>query len=91
MKFVLAFYGTRGDVEPSVAVGRELLRRGHDVCMAVPPDLIGFAGAGSELHMTGIRPRLNFVGPREAAHCRRRKFPSRLSAASARMRDRGQF
>jgi UDP:flavonoid glycosyltransferase YjiC (YdhE family) len=43
MKFVLAFYGTRGDVEPGVAVGRELLRRGHDVCMAVPPDLIGFA------------------------------------------------
>jgi UDP:flavonoid glycosyltransferase YjiC (YdhE family) len=47
MKVVLAFYGTRGDVEPGVAVGRELLRRGHDVHMAVPPDLVGFAeGAG---------------------------------------------
>jgi UDP:flavonoid glycosyltransferase YjiC (YdhE family) len=45
MKFVLAFYGTRGDVEPGVAVGRELRRRGHDVCMAVPPDLVGFAEA----------------------------------------------
>jgi UDP:flavonoid glycosyltransferase YjiC (YdhE family) len=43
MRFVLAFYGTRGDVEPGVAVGRELARRGHDVRMAVPPDLIGFA------------------------------------------------
>jgi UDP:flavonoid glycosyltransferase YjiC (YdhE family) len=43
MKFVLACYGTRGDVEQSVAVGRELLRRGHDVRMAVPPDLVGFA------------------------------------------------
>ena len=43
MKFVLASYGTRGDVEPSVAVGRELQRRGHDVRMAVPPDLVGFA------------------------------------------------
>jgi UDP:flavonoid glycosyltransferase YjiC (YdhE family) len=43
MKFVLAFYGTRGDVEPGVAVGRELRRRGHDVRMAVPPDLVGFA------------------------------------------------
>ena len=43
MRFVLAFYGTRGDVEPGIAVGRELLRRGHDVRMAVPPDLIGFA------------------------------------------------
>ena len=43
MRVVLAFYGTRGDVEPGVAVGRELLRRGHDVCMAVPPDLVGSA------------------------------------------------
>ena len=43
MKFVLACYGTRGDVEPCVAVGRELLRRGHEVRMAVPPDLVGFA------------------------------------------------
>jgi UDP:flavonoid glycosyltransferase YjiC (YdhE family) len=41
MKFVLAFYGTRGDVEPGIAVGRELMRRGHDVRMAVPPDQIG--------------------------------------------------
>jgi UDP:flavonoid glycosyltransferase YjiC (YdhE family) len=41
MKFVLAFYGTRGDVDPGIALGRELMRRGHDVLMAVPPDLIG--------------------------------------------------
>jgi UDP:flavonoid glycosyltransferase YjiC (YdhE family) len=40
---VLACYGTRGDIEPGLAVGRELLRRGHDVRMAVPPDLVGFA------------------------------------------------
>lgn len=45
MKFVLASYGSRGDIEPMVAVGRELMRRGHDVHMAVPPDLIGFAQA----------------------------------------------
>ena len=43
MKFVLASYGSRGDVEPCVAVGRELLRRGHDVRMAVPPELVDFA------------------------------------------------
>jgi UDP:flavonoid glycosyltransferase YjiC (YdhE family) len=42
MKFVMASYGTRGDVEPCVAVGRELLRRGHDVRMAVLPELVGF-------------------------------------------------
>jgi UDP:flavonoid glycosyltransferase YjiC (YdhE family) len=43
MKFVLACWGTRGDVEPCAAVGCELLRRGHEVRMAVPPDLVGFA------------------------------------------------
>ena len=42
MKFALASYGTRGDIEPSAAVGRELLRRGHDVRLAVPPELVGF-------------------------------------------------
>jgi vancomycin aglycone glucosyltransferase len=41
MKFVVAGYGSRGDVEPCVAVGRELLRRGHDVRIAVPPNLLG--------------------------------------------------
>jgi UDP:flavonoid glycosyltransferase YjiC (YdhE family) len=41
MKFALAVYGSRGDVEPQAAVGRELLRRGHQVCLAVPPDLRG--------------------------------------------------
>ncbi|WKG06378.1 glycosyltransferase [Mycolicibacterium sp. HK-90] len=45
MKFVLASYGTRGDIEPCVAVGRELLHRGHEVHMAVPPDLVSFAEA----------------------------------------------
>ena len=39
MKIVVAACGSRGDVEPAIAVGAELLRRGHDVCMAatVPP------------------------------------------------------
>src|SRR4051794_41896319 len=43
MKFALASYGTRGDVEPYVVIGRELLCRGHDVRMAVSPDQVGFA------------------------------------------------
>ncbi|MGE2721082.1 glycosyltransferase [Mycolicibacterium celeriflavum] len=42
MIFVLASYGTRGDVEPCLAVAGELLRRGHEVRLAVPPDLVGF-------------------------------------------------
>jgi UDP:flavonoid glycosyltransferase YjiC (YdhE family) len=43
MKLVLASYGSRGDVEPGLAVGRELLRRGHEVRVAVSPDVVGFA------------------------------------------------
>jgi UDP:flavonoid glycosyltransferase YjiC (YdhE family) len=45
MKVVLAAWGSRGDVEPSVVVGCELQRRGHEVNMAVPPNLVGFAEA----------------------------------------------
>lgn len=42
MRFAVASYGTRGDIEPCAAVGRELQRRGHDVRVAVPPNLVGF-------------------------------------------------
>lgn len=42
MKFALAVHGTRGDVEPCAAVGLELLRRGHEVRMGVPPNMRDF-------------------------------------------------
>jgi UDP:flavonoid glycosyltransferase YjiC (YdhE family) len=42
VKFALAFHGTRGDIEPAAAVGRELLRRGHQVCVAAAPNLVDF-------------------------------------------------
>ncbi|WP_102417682.1 glycosyltransferase [Mycobacterium sp. 4858] len=45
MKVVLACYGSRGDVEPAAAIGRELLHRGHEVRMAVAPELVGFVEA----------------------------------------------
>ena len=51
MKFVLAVHGTRGDVEPCAAVGMELQRRGHDVSMAVPPNLVGFIESAG---LTGV-------------------------------------
>jgi vancomycin aglycone glucosyltransferase len=41
MKFVVAGYGSRGDVEPCAAAALELLRRGHDVRIAVPPNMLG--------------------------------------------------
>ena len=43
MKFVLANWGSRGEVEPFAAVGRELVRRGHEVHLVVAPDMVGFA------------------------------------------------
>lgn len=59
MKFAMACYGARGDVEPSVVVGRELVRRGHDVRMAVPPNLVGFAeAAGVEAVGYGLDSRI---------------------------------
>jgi UDP:flavonoid glycosyltransferase YjiC (YdhE family) len=49
MRFSIAVHGTRGDVEPCAAVGLELLRRGHQVRIAVPPNLVGFVeSAGLE-------------------------------------------
>lgn len=58
MKFAVASYGTRGDIEPCLAIGRELMRRGHEVRMAVPPNLVGLAeeaglsaiGYGPDMH-----------------------------------------
>lgn len=65
MRFVLASFGTRGDIEPCAALGRELLRRGHDVRIAVPPDLVAFAestglaavayGPNSQSYLTAYR------------------------------------
>jgi UDP:flavonoid glycosyltransferase YjiC (YdhE family) len=55
MEFALACYGTRGDVEPSVAVGRELQRRGHQARLAVPPDLVAFAES-ARLHAVPYGP-----------------------------------
>ena len=46
MKFALASHGTRGDIEPCTAVGRELVARGHEVCLAVPPNLVGLVQSG---------------------------------------------
>jgi UDP:flavonoid glycosyltransferase YjiC (YdhE family) len=42
MKFAVAVHGTRGDIEPCAAVGLELMRRGHGVRLAVPPNLVAF-------------------------------------------------
>ncbi|WP_186240991.1 glycosyltransferase [Mycobacterium simulans] len=62
MKVVLAGYGSRGDVEPCAAVGRELLHRGHNVHMAVPPNMVGFvesAGLAAAAYGPDSREQMN--------------------------------
>lgn len=40
MKITLVTSGTRGDVQPMAVLGVELTRRGHDVTLGVPPNLV---------------------------------------------------
>jgi UDP:flavonoid glycosyltransferase YjiC (YdhE family) len=69
VKFVLAAHGTRGDVEPCAAVGVELKRRGHEVQMAVPPDLVDFvASAGLSATSYGPDSREQIVAVAEFTH-----------------------
>ncbi|MFD0362970.1 glycosyltransferase [Nocardia sp. GCM10030253] len=43
MKVAIPLTGTRGDVQPAVALGLELRRRGHEVSVGAPPNLVDFA------------------------------------------------
>ncbi|WAJ42818.1 glycosyltransferase [Mycobacterium sp. Aquia_216] len=64
MKCVLAGYGSRGDVEPLAAVGRELMRRGHDVQMAVAPNMVAFvesAGLAAVAYGRDSREQMDFA------------------------------
>lgn len=40
MRIAFTVHGSRGDVQPAVAIGAELARRGHEVRVAVPEDLV---------------------------------------------------
>jgi UDP:flavonoid glycosyltransferase YjiC (YdhE family) len=71
---VLAAYGSRGDTEPFAAVARELMRRGHDVCMAVAPAMVGFV----ELAGLAAVP----FGPESLASSRNRSPQGPVSAVA---------
>jgi UDP:flavonoid glycosyltransferase YjiC (YdhE family) len=43
MRFVIATYGSRGDVQPMLALSLALLHRGHQVLLAAPPEKAGWA------------------------------------------------
>ncbi len=74
MKFVLTSYGTRGDVEPFAAVARELVRRGHEVCLAVSPNLVDFAkSAGLPAVAYGLDSQALLEAQRKFRACLARK------------------
>ncbi|MGJ0119071.1 glycosyltransferase [Williamsia sp. MIQD14] len=55
MKLLLSFYGSRGDVQPGLCLGLELLRRGHDVELALPPNYVALAREmGLSAHPVGF-------------------------------------
>lgn len=76
MRFVLAANGSRGDVQPAVAVGLELRSRGHEVVLLAPPNMQDFGnGAGLSTRVYGdstravlesdaVRNRLKSADPR---------------------------
>lgn len=61
MKLVLATFGTTGDVQPFLALGVELRRRGHGVVLAAPPNFapraaragLGFRALGAPVDDPG--------------------------------------
>lgn len=56
MKFMLAVLGTHGDVLPFLALGSELLRRGHDVSLSAPAPFAKHAArVGLAFHAVGTQ------------------------------------
>ncbi|MGW5437370.1 glycosyltransferase [Nocardia asteroides] len=43
MRALLAFTGSRGDAQPGILLARTLRARGHEVTLALAPNLVGFA------------------------------------------------
>jgi UDP:flavonoid glycosyltransferase YjiC (YdhE family) len=91
MKFVLSSYGGRGDIEPAVVVGRELQRRGHDVRMVVPPNLIGFteaAGLAAVAYGLDSQPVLDMQRKYWTCYFR---TPWKVKELTAMARETGEF
>lgn len=57
MRFLLSTIGTRGDVQPLLALALELKSRGHEVRMCVPPDFREWI-EGMGVPVTPIGPQL---------------------------------
>jgi sterol 3beta-glucosyltransferase len=66
VRIALIAFGTRGDVEPFLAVEKRLRAAGHDVVVAVPVDLADFAAqTGASIRPFGVDVR-EFLGSAES-------------------------
>jgi vancomycin aglycone glucosyltransferase len=61
MRMLLSTIGSRGDVQPLVALGSELKAIGHDVLLCVPPDFREWI-EGLGISVTPIGPELRSIG-----------------------------
>ena len=61
MRVLLSTIGSRGDVQPVVALASELKALGHDVMLCVPPDFRGWI-EGLDMAVTPIGPELRSFG-----------------------------
>ncbi len=69
MRIALAPEGTRGDVHPLLALGVELLERGHDVVLCGPPGCNADAERrGFGFHPVGLDPRRFLSEHADAVH-----------------------
>jgi vancomycin aglycone glucosyltransferase len=59
MRALLSSVGTRGDVQPIVALAEHLRHLGHDVRLCVPPNFVGWVrGLGFDASPVGVEMRL---------------------------------
>lgn len=66
LQILLSTIGSRGDVQPLAALGRELMRMGHRVRMCVPPDFRQWL-EGMGMEVTPVGPELRqFAAARTA-------------------------
>ena len=55
MRIALLTHGTRGDVQPFIALGKGLAARGHDVLLAAPDEFaVWIEGHGLEFRSAGV-------------------------------------
>ena len=68
MKIVLATFGSRGDVQPMLALSLALISKGHDVLLAAPPEKAVWAKQlGCPFHRLGSNVTA-FIDDLENAH-----------------------